>query len=74
MQIAHLLDARNTGSAYFVEYTIEKEGHPEGKRHILNLLALGQNKYYNRLFTITAVREGGQGGVGGGGRTLSPAP
>ena len=41
MQLAKLLDAKNVGKMYFVEYTVQKGEQP--KRHLLSLVALGNN-------------------------------
>lgn len=51
VQIAKLLDARETKGMYYVEYTVEKQPGP--KRHLYSLVALAYNGRYNRLYTLT---------------------
>ena len=41
MQRAELLNAKQVGRAYFVEYTVTKPKQP--KKHLLSLVALGNN-------------------------------
>eukprot|EP00878_Enallax_costatus_P002355 GHUV01002531.1.p1 GENE.GHUV01002531.1~~GHUV01002531.1.p1 ORF type:complete len:258 (+),score=72.97 GHUV01002531.1:210-983(+) len=51
VQIAKLLDAKETKGMYYVEYTVEKQPGP--KRHLYSLVALAYNGRYNRLYTLT---------------------
>ncbi|KAF8072745.1 PPD3 [Scenedesmus sp. PABB004] len=51
VQVAKLLDARETRGMYYVEYTVEKQPGP--KRHLYSLVALAYNGRYNRLYTLT---------------------
>ncbi|KAK9794914.1 hypothetical protein WJX73_005447 [Symbiochloris irregularis] len=52
VQLAELLNAKQVGKNYFVEYTVTKP--KQSKRHLLSLVALGNNGRYNRLYTATA--------------------
>ena len=52
IQVAKLLDARDGGDRYVVEYTVAKEG--EAARHLLSAVALAPTARYNRLVTVTA--------------------
>lgn len=52
IQIAKLVDAKETRGMYYVEYTVEKQPGP--KRHLYSTVALRFNGRYNRLYTLTA--------------------
>lgn len=52
VQIAKLVDAKETRGMYYVEYTVEKQPGP--KRHLYSLVNLSYNGRYNRLYTLTA--------------------
>mmetsp|Transcript_32571 Transcript_32571/g.39415 ORF Transcript_32571/g.39415 Transcript_32571/m.39415 type:complete len:111 (-) Transcript_32571:152-484(-) len=51
-QKAVLVDAKDRSGMYFVDYTLEMPG--EFSRHLLSVVALGNNGRYNRLYTVTA--------------------
>lgn len=51
IQVAKLLEAKEIGDYYFVEYTVVKD--PDA-RHLFSLIALGFNGRYNRLYSVTA--------------------
>lgn len=50
--MAKLVDAKDVGGMYFVEYTVQKQPGPA--RHLLSLVSLANNGRYNRLYTVTA--------------------
>ncbi|KAK9831107.1 hypothetical protein WJX74_003609 [Apatococcus lobatus] len=52
VQEAQLLAAKETNKMYYVEYTFKKP--EEEKRHLVSLIALGNNGRLNRLYTLTA--------------------
>uniref|UniRef100_A0A7S0WYF0 PsbP C-terminal domain-containing protein n=1 Tax=Chlamydomonas leiostraca TaxID=1034604 RepID=A0A7S0WYF0_9CHLO len=52
VQVARLVDYKESRGQYFVEYTVQKL--PEAQRHLLSTVALGSNGRYNRLYTVTA--------------------
>ena len=51
-QVCTLIDAKEKGGMYNVEYTFAKTG--EFDRHLLQVVAIGTSGYYNRLYTVTA--------------------
>jgi hypothetical protein len=51
-QVCTLIDAKEKGGMYNVEYTLAKTG--EFDRHLLQVVAIGTSGYYNRLYTVTA--------------------
>jgi hypothetical protein len=52
IMVAKLVDAKEIGSTYSVEYTVQQL--PEPQRHLKSRVALGYNGTYNRLYTLTA--------------------
>ncbi|MEW5316020.1 MAG: hypothetical protein WDW38_007412 [Sanguina aurantia] len=52
IQIALLVDAKESRDMYQIEYTVRKE--EEAQRHLYSVLALAPNGRYNRLYTVTA--------------------
>ncbi|KAL2635193.1 hypothetical protein R1flu_006672 [Riccia fluitans] len=51
-QKARLIDDSSKNGMYYVEYTIQKPG--ESQRHLLSVIGIANNGWYNRLFTVTA--------------------
>jgi len=51
-QACTLVNTSETNGMYNVEYTLEKPG--EFNRHLLQVVALGNTGFYNRLYTVTA--------------------
>jgi hypothetical protein len=53
-QFSYVLDAKNTGDKYALEYTVERP--EEGfYQHLLSAVGVGYNGRISRLYTITAV-------------------
>ncbi|KAK9868584.1 hypothetical protein WJX84_001021 [Apatococcus fuscideae] len=52
VQEARLIGAKETSKMYYVEYTFRKPSEQE--RHLVSLVALGNNGRVNRLYTLTA--------------------
>lgn len=53
-QFSYVLDAKNAGDRYVIEYTVER---PEENfyQHLLSAVGIGYNGRVNRFFTLTAV-------------------
>lgn len=51
-QACTLMDSGQANGMYNVEYTLAKPG--EFNRHLLQVVALGNTGFYNRLYTVTA--------------------
>lgn len=51
-QAAKLITTKSVNGKYFVEYTLQKPGEP--KLHMLSIVGVGVNVWYNQLFTLTA--------------------
>ena len=53
-QFSYVVDAKNAGDRYVIEYTVER---PEENfyQHLLSAVGIGYNGRVNRLFTLTAV-------------------
>ena len=53
-QFSYVVDAKNAGDKYVIEYTVER---PEENfyQHLLSAVGIGYNGRVNRLFTLTAV-------------------
>lgn len=52
IQIAKLVDCKDAGDRYNVEYTVQKLPGPQ--RHLLSTVMVGSNGRYNRFYTVTA--------------------
>lgn len=52
IQQAALINTKGLGTKYFVEYTVTKPS--QAQRHLLSLVALGNNGTHNKLYTATA--------------------
>ena len=53
-QFSYVLDAKNAGDKYTLEYTVERP--TEGfYQHLLSAVGVGYNGRVSRLYTITAV-------------------
>ncbi|KAF3320121.1 psbP domain-containing protein 3 [Carex littledalei] len=48
---AKLLDTKAANGLYYLEYTLQDPG--EKKRHILSVVGLAKDVWYNRLYTVT---------------------
>ncbi|KAL3692629.1 hypothetical protein R1sor_006280 [Riccia sorocarpa] len=51
-QKARLINESSRNGMYYLEYTIEKPG--ESQRHLLSVVGIASNGWYNRLYTVTA--------------------
>lgn len=51
-QISKLIDAKESGGMYYIEYTVTLPG--EFDRHLLSVVGLQFDGTYNRLYTVTA--------------------
>lgn len=52
VQVARLLDARESDGRYVFSYTVQKDGEPE--RTVYQAVAIGDAGRYHRLFTVNA--------------------
>ncbi|KAI5066860.1 hypothetical protein GOP47_0017388 [Adiantum capillus-veneris] len=50
-QAAKLVDSKSNKGLYYIEYTVQKPG--EKKRHLLSVVGMRFNGWYNRLYTVT---------------------
>ncbi|KAH7387223.1 hypothetical protein KP509_16G011400 [Ceratopteris richardii] len=50
-QAAKLIDSKSKKGFYYIEYTIQQPG--EKKRHLLSVVGMRFNGWYNRLYTVT---------------------
>ncbi|KAM0941539.1 hypothetical protein DsansV1_C16g0139711 [Dioscorea sansibarensis] len=48
---AKLIDAKAANGLYYIEYTLQNPG--ERRRHILSVVGMAFNGWYNRLYTVT---------------------
>ncbi|KZV52423.1 psbP domain-containing protein 3, chloroplastic [Dorcoceras hygrometricum] len=48
---AKLIDSKATNGLYYLEYTLKNPG--ESRRHLLSVLGMANNGFYNRLYTLT---------------------
>ncbi|GAB4828471.1 hypothetical protein Ancab_035468 [Ancistrocladus abbreviatus] len=48
---AKLIDSKAANGLYYIEYTLQNPG--ESRKHIYSAMAIGNNGWYNRLYTVT---------------------
>ncbi|XP_071710242.1 psbP domain-containing protein 3, chloroplastic [Rutidosis leptorrhynchoides] len=48
---AKLIDSKSTKGMYYIEYTLKNPGEIE--RHLVSVLGIANNGWYNRLYTLT---------------------
>ncbi|PWA79718.1 psbP family [Artemisia annua] len=48
---AKLIDSKSTKGMYYLEYTLKNPG--ESERHLVSVLGIANNGWYNRLYTLT---------------------
>ncbi|XP_073317834.1 psbP domain-containing protein 3, chloroplastic [Primulina huaijiensis] len=48
---AKLIDSKASNGLYYIEYTLKNPG--ESRRHLISVLGMANNGFYNRLYTIT---------------------
>lgn len=50
-QAAKLVDSKSSKGLYYIEYTVQQPG--EKKRHLVSVVGMRFNGWYNRLYTVT---------------------
>ncbi|PSS31157.1 PsbP domain-containing protein [Actinidia chinensis var. chinensis] len=48
---AKLIDSKTANGLYYIEYTLKNPG--ESRRHLISVLGIANNGWYNRLYTVT---------------------
>ncbi|XP_042508953.1 psbP domain-containing protein 3, chloroplastic isoform X1 [Macadamia integrifolia] len=48
---AKLIDSKTTNGLYYIEYSLQNPG--ESCRHIISVIGMASNGWYNRLYTVT---------------------
>ncbi|XP_047325169.1 psbP domain-containing protein 3, chloroplastic [Impatiens glandulifera] len=48
---AKLIDSKSSNGLYYIEYTLQNPG--ESRRHLISVLGVANNGWYNRLYTVT---------------------